>query len=144
MSETVSGIRVRDALLLCGALLLVVVTIAARKSGAGAAASTSVPGLQVAGLQQHLGEVAAGTVLRTRLAITNSGGRRLVINEVACGFCDTDVLPTTIVAPGETSRVELTWETAGSRGPLKLTRRFTTNDPLQPTFEVDVSADAVE
>jgi hypothetical protein len=143
MSETASGIRVRDALLLCGVLLLVVVTLAARKSGAGAAPTTTAPVLQLGGADQQLGEVAAGTRLRTRLQIANAGGRRLVVNEKSCALCDDDALPTIIVGPGETRAIELTWDTAGVSGPLRQVRTFTTNDPQQTSFQARVSAEVV-
>jgi hypothetical protein len=143
MNDLVSRSRVRDALLICGALLLVVVTIAARKSGAGAAASTTAPALYVTGTEQQLGSVASGTVLRTQLTISNHSGRRLVINEEVCALCDADSLPTIIVGPGEMVRVNLAWDTSGISGPLELTRRFLTNDPSQPRFRVTVWGEAV-
>lgn len=135
--------RLRVILLVSGGVLSVAAAFAAGRSFRSAAEAVDAPVLRIERTHWDLGEAKPGAVLQTRMVIANAGSRRLVINEDVCALCEADVLPTTIVAPGDTARVELPWDTSGITGPLEMTRRFTTNDPQRPTFQVQVSADIV-
>lgn len=73
--------------------------------------------------------------------VGNSGGQRLVINELdtTCD-CGERSLRTFLVAPGETVDLIVTLDTRFARGEVENIASFTTNDPQRPRLNLTLRA----
>lgn len=88
-----------------------------------------------------LGVLLAGEQREVAFTVTNQGNRRLVINEITpdCN-CKNPVRRTTLIPPGETENLVVSidgWSGSGSIGKKLL---FSSNDPVEPRFELTVRA----
>lgn len=80
-------------------------------------------------------------LLEAAFPIRNTGGRRLVINELDTDCeCGERSLRTYLIAPGETVDLIVTLDTRPARGAVANTVSFTTNDPQRSRLELTVQA----
>jgi len=106
----------------------------------------ALPRLQVDASHHDFGPVPPDTLQVHRYKATNTGPVPLTILKVqpVCG-CTTMVLGKAVLAPGEDTEVEVTFNTAGQQGQVRKSLNIETDDPAVPiqtlTFEADVLAD---
>ncbi len=77
------------------------------------------------------GQVLSGEAVKATFEIQNQGEAPLEISRIgtSCG-CTTALLDQPVVAPGETARLQATFETTGRKGNQAKEISFHTNDPL--------------
>ena len=106
----------------------------------------AAPHLLLEPTHHDFGKLAPDTVASHRFKLTNTGGANLFIFRVepSCG-CTSTVLGQGALAPGESTDVEVRFNTAGWKGPVQKSVRVVSNDPAEPnqtlSFDADVQAD---
>jgi hypothetical protein len=87
------------------------------------------------------GDVYRGQRVTHFFTIMNSGKDTLLIRNVSasCG-CTAAMASTTIVPPQSTSRLEVTFNSEGYGGRAHKTVTVTSNDPVDPTQQVNIAA----
>lgn len=82
------------------------------------------------------GQIEAGTQVSHRFKILNAGAAPLQIFDLntSCG-CTSTVVGKKILAPGESTELEVLYDSTGASGPVVKTVQMITNDPEQPSRE---------
>ena len=141
------GTKRQDLLAICLAAL-VAVLFAARLSSRVLSAWTG-PGradglfskLLVHSTQRDLGTVRQGQVLEPAFRVTNTGGRRLVLQEEGRPCCGRPAESRRIIIPpGRSTSLRLKIDTAPWTGRMEHIARYTTNDPEYPELVLIVTA----
>ena len=90
------------------------------------------------------GEVTQGEVLRHAFVLRNAGTADLVIARVqpTCG-CTVATPTRTVLAPGETSEIAVTYNSANQSGPQHKRIAVSTNDPRAADFHLAISATVI-
>ena len=89
------------------------------------------------------GQLAPGTRATHRFLLRNAGGAPLTIAKVVatCG-CTSSVVGKTLLAPGERTGLDVTFDTTGLRGPAQKSVQVLSDDPASPslvlTFQAEV------
>ncbi|MFH1919181.1 MAG: DUF1573 domain-containing protein [Planctomycetota bacterium] len=126
------------AALLCGASL-VSRSLSARTGEARA--GRLAPRLVLPRSERDLGTVSQGGTIRAVFPIRNAGIRRLIVMEEGKGCCGEPAEPRRIIlAPGESTSVEVEVNTAQWHGRVEHAVHYTTNDPELPRFALTVTA----
>jgi len=91
--------------------------------------------------QLDLGSVTFQEERDIKFEVVNMGKRRLVINEIDsdCG-CGEPVRRTVVIPSGEVGHLSVGIDTRFAIGEIRKQTSFTTNDPVQPRFELLVKA----
>lgn len=93
----------------------------------------------------HIGRLSEGEVRRVTFDMINQGTRRLVINEMDDDCkCGHPVRRTLLLAPNSTETWTLDINSDFESGQFKKLIRFTTSDPAQPQFELQINGSAPE
>ena len=106
------------------------------------------PRLIVEDAHHDFGTLAPGVAAVHRFQVRNDGAAPLHISQVraSCG-CTSTVIGASVLAPGATTEIEVTFHTAGVVGHAQKTVEVMSDDPVSPslllTFEAEVSAAAV-
>jgi hypothetical protein len=97
--------------------------------------------LYIANPVVELGVLSPGAVREVLCPIVNKGDVRLVINEVdrGCG-CGERVRRSILIPPGVTRELVVSIDTRLETGAIEKLTSFTTNDPVQPRFDLLVKA----
>ena len=104
-------------------------------------AGGSTPKTVLSCRQRDLGRVTQGDVVRAVFPVTNAGNRRLILSPRAAGCCGRPAdFPQLIVAPGDSAKLRVEFDTAGRVGQVAHTTLYTTNDPALPQFTLRVPA----
>lgn len=95
------------------------------------------PKLVLKNQEVDLGTVYNGAIVKARLALTNGGTDRLVIQSIrtSCG-CTTVKQPKEDLKPGESDTLEVEFDSAGFRGPVTKYVHIETNDPANQYVSV--------
>ena len=92
---------------------------------------------------QDFGQIAPDATVIHRFKVTNGGNANLKIAEVrpSCG-CTSTLVGKQLLAPGESTEVEMTFHASGSRGVTRKSVDVVSDDPKQPvqtfTFQANV------
>jgi hypothetical protein len=121
-------------------LLAVVMMINVRQVSAEA-----VPKLTVENPTVEFGTVKEGAPVEAVFRLKNNGTAPLELRSIqpACG-CTVAASSSSVIAPGATSEVRATFDTAGFQGPKVKTIRIYTNDPQQPTSVLTLRGTVLE
>jgi len=104
-------------------------------------AGGSAPRLVLPQSERDLGTVSQAGTIRAAFPIRNAGTRRLVVVEHGEGCCGEPAEPREIIlAPGESTSVEVEVNTAQWHGRVQHVVHYTTNDPELPRFALTVTA----
>ncbi len=91
---------------------------------------------------RDVGTITQGAVLRIAFPIANAGTRRLIVTEAAATCCGRPANDGQIVlAPGESTNLNVSIETIRWCGQLDHAVRYLTNDPRLPQFTLKVTGD---
>lgn len=103
------------------------------------------PRLQLDKMKHDFGNVKEGILLETEFVITNNGKQDLNIRttKANCG-CTVSTPEKDTLAPGESSKIKVTFDTKGRRGNQYKTVTIFSNDPMAPTQTVNIKADVKE
>lgn len=103
------------------------------------------PKLRFDRTQHDYGRVNAGTTVVTEFTLTNYGQTAMNIRAAKsnCG-CTIAKLQKDDLAPGETTQMEVSFDTSGRRGRQYKTVTVFSNDPTAPTQMVSLKADIAE
>ena len=103
------------------------------------------PRLQLDKTNFDFGKVKEGTTVETEFVITNTGKQELNIRSTKanCG-CTVSTPEKDTLAPGESSKIKVTFDTRGRRGNQYKTVTIFSNDPLAPTQTITLKADVKE
>ncbi len=95
-------------------------------------------------LRHDFGEVKSGELLKTTFKITNEGKQplRILKTKTSCG-CTVSKPAKEVLKPGETTSIEVTFNTQGRSGLQRKTITVITNDPRQPRVLLQISANVV-
>ena len=106
-----------------------------------AAAAIAAPSIKVEPPNIDFGTMKQQETQSTEIIITNQGDVPLQIREIeaSCG-CTTTQLVDPVLAPGTTTRLEITFNSKKYSGQQTNVISIHSNDPRQPLFEVMVSA----
>jgi hypothetical protein len=88
------------------------------------------------------GKMKQNQIEKSKVTVTNEGGGMLVIGEVKadCG-CTVPTLDRKTLAPGETTEIEIQFDSKVFEGKVYKTVQINSNDPDNPVLEVVVTAD---
>jgi hypothetical protein len=106
---------------------------------AGTTAGTSGPRIQFAELAYDFGRIDVGAVVKHDFVFTNTGTALLEIREVrpGCG-CTTAGAWDRQVAPGQSGRIPLQFNSAGFSGSVAKSATVACNDPAQPNVALHI------
>ncbi len=91
--------------------------------------------------EHDFGAVSEDRLLRISLPVHNVGDRRLVIVEQSCAECGmSQDEPNTIVVPGQTALLDVSFDTRGLHGSVQHVADFNTNDRRLPHIRVVLKA----
>jgi cytochrome c553 len=100
---------------------------------APAAAGQGVPRLVLEHTAYDFGEVTQGKIVAHRFPFSNGGGADLKIEDVSTPCGCTVVLPDkTLLKPGESSYIDVTYDSAARSGDVEREVTVRTNDPVAP------------
>jgi len=89
----------------------------------------------------HFGRVVQGKIVETQFPLTNVGDADLVLKEATTPCGCTAVLPEkTVLAPGESSRIDVTYDSSARSGEVERIITVRSNDPVEPVVELKVVA----
>lgn len=102
------------------------------------------PSLELDRTSQALGRIAPKIPVTARFEVRNTGTAALVLREVrpSCG-CTTALPGRSILAPGERTCLEVTYDPRGDRGEVRREVSLFSNDPLRGQVDLDLSAEVV-
>jgi len=105
------------------------------EGGVASKPTMSVPKLVIKDTSFDFGTVNSGEIVSHVFEVSNEGKVPLLItsHQAVCG-CTSSVLDDSEVLPGETSRIQATFDTAGFSGAESKVIRVETNDPYSPSF----------
>jgi hypothetical protein len=101
------------------------------------------PRMTLDALQHDFGKVPGASVVSHRFKVTNAGDAPLTISRLnpSCG-CTSTVVGRETLAPGESTELEVTFNSAGALGPVLKSVQVVSDDPELPirtlTFTADV------
>jgi hypothetical protein len=102
----------------------------------------SLPKLELIGEKSFdFGDIYRGQKVTHYFTIKNSGDDTLLIKDVSasCG-CTAAMASTSVVPPQSTSKLKVTFNSEGYGGRTQKTVTVTSNDPVNPTQQVNISA----
>jgi hypothetical protein len=104
-----------------------------------APAPSGVPRLELSTQEWNFGEAWQGQPLKHEITLKNVGDASLEILDVrtSCG-CTTPTRPKSPLAPGESSTMTISYDSAKRVGPANHTITLTTNDPSQPSVVIQL------
>lgn len=111
----------------------------------GAAGLAAQPRIEVAsGTAIDMGKVFGGEVIEKIAVIRNAGSDTLVISDVKaqCG-CTATLISNKVLAPSDTGRLSISFNTAGRAGHQSKQVYVMSNDPANPKVTISFSADVV-
>jgi hypothetical protein len=90
------------------------------------------PRMTLDSTHHDFGKIAPNTVVSHRFKVTNTGDALLTITRLnpSCG-CTSSVVGKDQLAPGESTELEVTFNSAGYSGPIKKSVEVVSNDPVQ-------------
>lgn len=99
------------------------------------------PRLQIDRTQHDFGSVREGNVVETEFILTNNGLTDLTIRdtEANCG-CTVSTPEKTVLLPGESTKLKVSFNTAGRSGSQYKTVTVFSNDPTAPTQTITLKA----
>ncbi len=105
----------------------------------------AAPRLQLDKTNFDFGNVKEGNLVETDFVITNTGKQDLNIRKTKanCG-CTVSTPEKDTLAPGESSKIKVTFNTKGRRGNQYKTVTIFSNDPLAPTQTVTIKGEVKE
>ena len=105
----------------------------------------NTPRLLLASYRADIGPLSEGEIRRVTFEMTNQGRRRLVVNEMDDDCkCGHPVRRTLLLAPNSTETWALDIDSNLESGQFKKSIRFTTSDPAQPQFKLQINGSAPE
>lgn len=106
-----------------------------------AAPALAGPRLSPEHRSHDFGTVLQGKIVEHRFPFTNTGDADLVIEEVStpCG-CTAVLADQTVVAPGASSAIEATYDSAARSGVVERVITVRSNDPVEPELELTLVA----
>lgn len=132
------GAMARTGMARAGLCALLALAAGAALSGTARAA----PRIEFDHLEHHFGRVVQGKIVATSFPVKNAGDQDLVLLEATTPCGCTAVLPEkTVLAPGEWSRIDVTYDSAARSGEVERIITVRSNDPEQPAVELKVVAD---
>jgi hypothetical protein len=108
------------------------------------AQAAAQPRLTLETTHYDFGRLPPDTAITHRFKLTNTGNAPLLISRlsVSCG-CTSSVVGKQTLDPGESTGLEVTYDSTGNRGPIQKSVTVASNDPILPlqtlTFEADVA-----
>jgi hypothetical protein len=95
-------------------------------------------------LSHDFGQLAPGTRATHRFLLRNAGGAPLTIAKVvpSCG-CTSSVVGKTLLAPGESTALDVTFDTTGLRGPAQKSVQVLSDDPANPSLALAFQAEVL-
>lgn len=108
------------------------------------AQTQEVPRMALDSLHHDFGRLAPDTQAAHRFTITNAGNAPLVIGPVnpSCG-CTSTVVGRQTLAPGESTELEVTFNTAGLKGVARRTVEVRSNDPIEASQTLSIEAEVL-
>ena len=103
------------------------------------------PKLLVQPTSHDFGEITMGDIVTHVFILTNNGGDLLIIEKVqaTCG-CTVAEPEKTELAPGESTNLEVIFNSAHRNGPQKKSITVTSNDPVNPMVKLTITATVVK
>jgi len=100
------------------------------------------PRIEFDHMEHHFGRVVQGKIVETSFPVRNAGDEDLVLLEATTPCGCTAVLPEkTVLAPGESSKIDVTYDSAARAGEVTRIITVRSNDPKQPVVELKVVAE---
>jgi hypothetical protein len=92
------------------------------------------PRMTLESTHHDFGKIAPDTVVSHRFKVTNTGDALLTITKLnpSCG-CTSSVVGKDHLAPGESTELEVTFNSAGYTGPIEKSVGVVSDDPAQPS-----------
>jgi mono/diheme cytochrome c family protein len=102
----------------------------------------AAPRIEFDHLEHHFGRVLQGEIVKTSFPLRNAGDADLVLLEATTPCGCTAVLPEkTVLAPGESSRIDVTYDSAARSGEVERIITVRSNDPERPEVALKVVAE---
>jgi hypothetical protein len=100
------------------------------------------PKVAVDSSQHDFGQLGPGAIVSHRFQVSNKGGAplRLLRVDTSCG-CTSSLLGKDLLAPGESTELEVNFNTAGLQGPVQRTVTLVTDDPRSPSLLLGIQAE---
>jgi len=112
---------------------------------AAAGSVAAQPKIVVAeGLKPDFGEIFSSAVIKRSLTLLNKGKDTLQISAVSASCGCTSVSSTDRIAPGDTGRLNITFNPHGANGKVTKGVSFDTNDPLNKHIHVNFMVEIVK
>ncbi|HUG70751.1 MAG TPA: DUF1573 domain-containing protein [Pirellulaceae bacterium] len=130
---------------LAGALLATILGLLVLSSAEFIAhPDAAAPHATLPSTKHDLGIVFAGGVLEARFAVSNEGGRRLILVEQA-GSCEClrAGQEEVVIRAGGSGELVAQLDSREVRGPVRMQLTYLTNDPRRPKIELLLLADIV-
>jgi hypothetical protein len=91
------------------------------------------------------GKIKVGEVINTEFVFTNSGKEELQIHKTkaSCG-CTASNPDKTVLKPGESSKIKVSFNSAGKKGAQTQSVTIYTNDPANPTQTISIKGEVQE
>jgi uncharacterized cupredoxin-like copper-binding protein len=102
------------------------------------------PRISIQQIEHNFGDIQAGKVVTHNFILTNTGDDNLVIKNVhaTCG-CTVAKPQKETLAPGESTKLKVDFNSTGRRGPQEKTVYVKTNDPKNPELKLKISANVI-
>jgi len=103
------------------------------------------PRITFEALHYDFGKIPTDNKVTHQFKVTNTGQAPLNITRVhaSCG-CTSTVAGKWTLAPGETTEVEVTFNPAGYRGPVRKSVQVTSDDPANPDITLTFEAECIQ
>lgn len=122
--------------------LFVVATIEDTPVKLSPAEAAKAPKISFNKTVHEFGKIKQGEVMNTEFVFTNTGKQELKIHKTkaSCG-CTASDPEKSVLKPGESSKIKVTFNSAGKKGAQNQSVTIYSNDPANPTQIISIKAD---
>ncbi len=108
-------------------------------------ADSKFPAIKFDKLNHDFGQINQGTRSTVAFEISNEGNAPLIIRKTkaSCG-CTASQPEKTELAPGESTKINVTYNSAGKSGQQRQSVTIIANDPANPTSRLNISANVID